>query len=366
MIVPLPRSFESELHGCLNTICPPPGFPTKLEFIDVNAACKLFFDGRMAILVMPPILNEAGEIVTEGRAEILFYGNNFSNFSKTLFKILVGGRYIMYDCAEKLLHQLKALYFKDYEAAKKIIAADNPKEAKKFGRQVVGFDVKKWADVSEDIMLEIARLKLACNEMRTIFQLITKSICAKFRIPPKNFRFTEATADDAKFGAGISINDLAQKIMKSSVDTVRDEKLYDGENLLGISIQAAWMTYHRLVDADGMVSPVKNEEEAKTYVEKHESATMDTIRAKYQELYQKDFYVTTLFDFWEDMDEDVMVVEPEGNTSAVAAVDLKRSFTKAADDVPQEPLKRSLTEAPAVRSPSEAPPEGSARTVSEL
>ena len=363
MAIPVPRSFINELKFCVGTDCPPPGFTTKLEFIDVGSF-KLFFDGRMAVLVLPPVVNEAGEITTEGRVEVLFFGNNFSNFSKTLFNILVDGKLIAYDCAEILLHQLKALYFKDYESAKKIIAATNPKDAKKYGREVLNFDADKWMQVSMQIMLEIARLKLDCPAVRGIFKLFTMSICAKLRIPPKNFRFSEATEFDSKFGTGVGINDMAQKIMASSAQTLLEESLYAGENMLGNSIQNAWMIYNQLVDDNScQILTKNNKEEVEKFVKAHEDITIRTMLTKYEDVYKKPFYATTLINIEEDaVDDDIMIVEADD-----AVVDLKRSFTEAADDAPEEPLKRCLTEV-AGRSMSEAPAgrSFSARTSSEL
>ena len=59
---------------------------------------------------------------------------------------------INYNCCEKYMMYQKAIYFKDYETAEKILNTDEPKEQKKFGRLVKNFDENKWNEVCELIV----------------------------------------------------------------------------------------------------------------------------------------------------------------------------------------------------------------------
>jgi hypothetical protein len=53
----------------------------------------------------------------------------------------------------------KALYFKDFETADKILKTPSPSENKKLGRQVKGFDSKVWMKVCFDIMFDVNMAK---------------------------------------------------------------------------------------------------------------------------------------------------------------------------------------------------------------
>jgi len=59
---------------------------------------------------------------------------------------------ITYKTAEHWMMAQKAVLFDDESALKKIIACNTPAEAKKFGRQVLGFDEMVWNDKRCDIV----------------------------------------------------------------------------------------------------------------------------------------------------------------------------------------------------------------------
>ena len=70
---------------------------------------------------------------------------------------------INYNCCEKYMMYQKAIYFKDYETAEKILNTDEPKEQKKFGRLVKNFDENKWNEVCELIVYTANYAKFTQN-----------------------------------------------------------------------------------------------------------------------------------------------------------------------------------------------------------
>lgn len=54
--------------------------------------------------------------------------------------------------SEHLFMYIKAVHFKDWETAQKIVDAQSPKEAKDLGREVKGFDEAEWEKVREKAM----------------------------------------------------------------------------------------------------------------------------------------------------------------------------------------------------------------------
>ena len=54
--------------------------------------------------------------------------------------------------SEHLFMYLKAVHFKDWETAEKIVKATSPREAKDLGREVKNFDEAEWEKVREDAM----------------------------------------------------------------------------------------------------------------------------------------------------------------------------------------------------------------------
>ena len=48
----------------------------------------------------------------------------------------------------------KAIFFKDFEIAGKIMKEANPRKQKSFGRKVIGFDENAWNNVKEQVVEE--------------------------------------------------------------------------------------------------------------------------------------------------------------------------------------------------------------------
>lgn len=53
-----------------------------------------------------------------------------------------------FNCAEQYMMYKKALLFDDYEIAAKIMGSNSPRNQKKLGRQVNGFDLEVWKKAS--------------------------------------------------------------------------------------------------------------------------------------------------------------------------------------------------------------------------
>jgi len=77
-----------------------------------------------------------------------FWGGVFSNWYQAT--IIVDG--VEYKCVEQYMMSEKAKLFKDFDSYEKIMQADHPREQKRLGRKVKGFDVAQWDKVSRNIV----------------------------------------------------------------------------------------------------------------------------------------------------------------------------------------------------------------------
>ena len=82
---------------------------------------------------------------------VFFFGPEdiYSNFFKADFEVW-GQKYVS---VEQFFHWCKAALFQDWETAEKILKTEDPKEAKKLGRQVKGFIALVWDLMRVDVML---------------------------------------------------------------------------------------------------------------------------------------------------------------------------------------------------------------------
>lgn len=102
--------------------------------------------------------------------------------------------------------------FGDEETAALILAAETPKEAKKLGRKVKGYDDGIWAEKRESIMEE------GCYRKYTSNPVLKKMLLS---YPSKEF--VEASPYDKIWGIGLGEEEAAG----------REEKEWPGQNLLG-------------------------------------------------------------------------------------------------------------------------------------
>lgn len=95
----------------------------------------------------------------ETSEHIFFWGGVFSNFHP------IGGNED--STSEHIFVAQKAIMFKDFYTLGRIVSADTPRKAKKFGREVVGFDEKMWEAVREPAMMLALSIKFElCPEFR--------------------------------------------------------------------------------------------------------------------------------------------------------------------------------------------------------
>ncbi len=135
-----------------------------------------------------------------------FWKSKLSNWTKSYF---VYEEY-RYCCGEQMMMHQKALLFKDYKIALKIMESDNPKEIKDLGRQVKNFDAVIWDDWKERIVLN------------GLYARFTQDKEAKAELLKyKGKTFVEASPYDRIWGIGYTKEDAINNLGNW------------GENLLG-------------------------------------------------------------------------------------------------------------------------------------
>lgn len=77
-----------------------------------------------------------------------FWRGPFSQWYLCSFKI----NFIDYNCAEQYMMAEKARLFRDGKNLVKIMSTSNPKDQKRYGRQVQNFNEIKWNSVARNIV----------------------------------------------------------------------------------------------------------------------------------------------------------------------------------------------------------------------
>ena len=159
---------------------------------------------------------------------VLFWGGELSNFAKCaspiIFRNPLSGQFhnpnkpylhpISLPTSEHLFMYLKAVYFKDYDIAEKILGAKEPSEAKALGRQVSGFSEEEWVKVRYEVMYTAVYYKAHHN---------TKFRDLLLKDEWKNLEFVEASPYDRIWGIGLAEGDPDALVKKK----------WRGLNLLG-------------------------------------------------------------------------------------------------------------------------------------
>ena len=119
---------------------------------------------------------------------------------------------IKFYSAEHYMMHHKALTFNDLVSAKVVLQKTSPRDVKAIGRAIKNYDDNVWSAKRYDVVLKGNILKFSQNE-----ELLEDLKKYKDKI------FVEASPEDKIWGIGLHYED----------DRVLDEKLCEGQNLLG-------------------------------------------------------------------------------------------------------------------------------------
>lgn len=147
----------------------------------------------------------------------MFWGGNASQWAKSKFIF----NDVEYNCSEQFMMAGKAKVFNDPFTLGLIMSASNPKDQKRYGRQVKGFNLDIWMEHATDIVTIGNMMKFSQNEELFDWALDIKS---------QYMNMVEASPYDRIWGIG----------MGSKNPCAQDESLWEGKNLLGKSIDKAF------------------------------------------------------------------------------------------------------------------------------
>ena len=119
---------------------------------------------------------------------------------------------ISFNCCEQAMMFYKALFFRDKETAKKILAEPNPRIQKELGRQVKNYDDIKWSNHRFEAIRMINKHKFKDN-----------SDLKEFLISTNHLILAEASPWDTIWGIGLAPDDKR----------AHDVSTWKGKNLLG-------------------------------------------------------------------------------------------------------------------------------------
>ncbi|MBN3776627.1 NADAR family protein [Burkholderia sp. Ac-20345] len=119
---------------------------------------------------------------------------------------------VTFNCVEQFVMYAKALLFDDHATAAEILASRSPREQKRLGRSVRGFDEAGWLHVRESIMFVGCREKFRQNE----------AFAAALRETGSTI-LVEASPFDRVWGIGLAERDRR----------IADPSAWQGLNLLG-------------------------------------------------------------------------------------------------------------------------------------
>jgi ribA/ribD-fused uncharacterized protein len=145
---------------------------------------------------------------------VLFYGQSecYSNWNPTGFTV----KGVLFANGEQYMMYCKAMFFKDADTAKLILAEPDPAKVKALGRKVKGYVEKDWADNR----LRFVRRGLL-EKARQHPEIARQLLATGYRI------LVEASPSDKIWGIGLSETD----------PLALDPTNWRGQNLLG----QAWM-----------------------------------------------------------------------------------------------------------------------------
>ena len=139
-----------------------------------------------------------------------FWGGTFSNWFRSLFTD--PNNNLIFANTEQAFMWYKADRFNDYETRTLIEKNTNPREVKKLGRLVKGFDNDIWDSCKFQVMLHVNQLKYHQNNE-----------LAKTLLDTGDLILVEASPYDTIWGIGMHEDDTG----------IDDESNWKGQNLLG-------------------------------------------------------------------------------------------------------------------------------------
>lgn len=137
-----------------------------------------------------------------------FWDGPFSQWEPA--KFVIDG--IEYNCAEQYMMAEKARMFDDQDTLDRIMDEESPREQKKLGRQVKGFNTDRWNSRAREIVYEGNYAKFTQNP-----DLLKKLLATK------GTTLVEASPYDCVWGIGLRATDAAAK----------DRDKWRGTNWLG-------------------------------------------------------------------------------------------------------------------------------------
>ncbi len=137
-----------------------------------------------------------------------FWDGPFSQWEPAEFEI----EGTIYNCAEQYMMANKAKLFGDLDTLASIMESESPREQKKLGRRVQGFNAERWENVARDVVYEGNYAKFTQNP-----ELMEKLMATK------GTTLVEASPYDCIWGIGMSEGD----------EGIEDRDNWRGLNWLG-------------------------------------------------------------------------------------------------------------------------------------
>lgn len=145
---------------------------------------------------------------------VFFWKSKLANWHHVNFDAVVDGEKLHFSNTEQYFMYVKAVTFKDYDTAKKILKyGSNPKIAKDLGREVKNYDDNVWAKMRYQVMLDANMLRYTQDEE-------SKELILDPKFDGK--KFVEASPYDHIWG-----------IACGERDALDDCSNWKGENLMG-------------------------------------------------------------------------------------------------------------------------------------
>ena len=98
---------------------------------------------------------------------VYFVGGKFSQWAKSYFTqtfIEARDQKFEFTSAEQYMMASKANFFEDFAMREQIMATNDPKKQKQFGRKVKNFNAEKWDFAARDVVLSGNMAKFSQNE----------------------------------------------------------------------------------------------------------------------------------------------------------------------------------------------------------